>query len=96
MSRDQQLDDNDLRALRSVDREAAGATFESRTRVERAARVRADARRDRPSTPSVQINFAGSPELKQRLVQLCKANDMRIVDFMRDAITKALDELEGK
>lgn len=91
------LDPNDLRALREQGpRETPGGTLEDRKRLERRARLVIDARRDRPVTPTVQVNFAMSPEDKGRMVRLCKLHDIKIVDFMREAVGAAIEKLEGK
>jgi hypothetical protein len=92
-----ELDANDLRALRSSERETPGGTFDDRKRLEKGARHRyADGRRDRAVTLYAQVNFGMLPADKDRLVRACRAHDLKIADFLRDAVSKALEELEGK
>lgn len=91
------LDQNDLRDLRREERQTPGTSFDDRKRLERSARQRyADGRRDRNVTLYAQVNFGMLPADKDRLVRACRNHDLRIADFLRDAVSKALDELEGK
>lgn len=90
------IDDNDLRALRGVGRETPGETFAERKQYERRARYNssADARRDRPVTPVLQVNFTIDPAVKARMVHACRMRDIKLYDFLRDAVTAALEKLE--
>ena len=99
MSRDiQRMADNDLRVLRDADRETPGETFEERKQIERRARHNGtpDGRRGRATTPVVQINFTIAPAVKARLVHECRIRDIKLYDFLREAVSVALDKLDGE
>lgn len=57
--------------------------------VGRPKEVSDDGRRDRPVTETRQLNVAVRPDLKAWLVQHCRANDIRITDFMNDLLEAA-------
>ena len=90
------IDDNDLRALRGVERDTPGETFDERKRLERRARYNssADARRDRHTTPTLQVNFTIDPAIKARMVHACRVREIKLYDFLRDAVSAALEKLE--
>lgn len=48
-----------------------------------------DGRTGKPSTESKQLNVAVRPDLKAWLVQHCRANDIRMTDFINDLLQSA-------
>ena len=85
--------ETDLRAWRAI---ALTETAPQRREKERSSRMRIDGRSNKTRQASVRFTTDLTPEIKAKLVLLCRRHDIRMRDFVEECLEAGFAKYDGE